>query len=498
MPSLLVGRNPFEDAKETLSSWDKCMEKTYCKWPVIVAIIIGGLIVLSLVLCIARCLCCGAELACCCFKCCTCCCPSGGRNKKHKRMKSPEPAPTPYHQSSYTAAPPIAPPPIAPPPIDNRSLNQQYRSHDAPAFKPSPFFNPAPTPTAAVKKEEPQTARFDAHAKVENEDALPPMPSWNDAKDVHIEEEVMPEKPTDVEMDRLDHNGSVTGNSMTAGAVPGAMRPSPGPGRSPMRSNTQDSYGFPQGYQNDAFANGPPRRTPNNTPPLQSRPYGQNDGYGQQQDVYGDVSPVQQNLSPVYGAGAGYAQNGYGNQQPQPRRSPGPGYGQQPGPGYGQQPVYRGPTPRPTPPPANPYGYAPQQPENYRGPTPRQSPPPADAYGYAQPQDIYRGPTPRQSPPPANPYGYAPQQQQADAYSVSNYSSPTPPPQSRTPGYDPSGYAPSGSTKYEAYPGQQTYGAPEPAYPGQKTYQAFNPGQAQGQQAAGVPRRPVDGTWKEL
>lgn len=29
--SLLAPRDVFADAKDTLSSWDKCMEKTYCK-----------------------------------------------------------------------------------------------------------------------------------------------------------------------------------------------------------------------------------------------------------------------------------------------------------------------------------------------------------------------------------------------------------------------------------------------------------------------------------
>ncbi|KAF2263370.1 hypothetical protein CC78DRAFT_533984 [Lojkania enalia] len=31
MPSILAVRDPFSDAKDTLSSWDKCMDKAYCK-----------------------------------------------------------------------------------------------------------------------------------------------------------------------------------------------------------------------------------------------------------------------------------------------------------------------------------------------------------------------------------------------------------------------------------------------------------------------------------
>ena len=272
-------------------------------------------------------------------------------------MKS-DPAPAPYYSSSaYTTAPPPSTAPV----------NQQYRSHETPGFRPSPYFNPAPTPTAAAK-EEPQYARFDA--KPQNEDSLPAMPSWNDAKDVHVQE-VSPEKPNDMEMDRLDRNGSVAGTSLagtTAVAGPGGPRRSPGPGRSPMRTGTQDSYGFPQGYQNDSFVSGAPQRTP----PMQGRPYGQNNGYDgpQTQDTY-DISPVEQSVSPVYGGGAGYAQNGYEqqNQQQYDRRSPAPSYGQQ----QQQQQQYRRPSPAQTPP--NAYGYpAPQQPapmyqqNNYSGP----------------------------------------------------------------------------------------------------------------------------------
>jgi hypothetical protein len=32
MPSLIAARNPLADFKDTLSSWDKCMAKTYCKY----------------------------------------------------------------------------------------------------------------------------------------------------------------------------------------------------------------------------------------------------------------------------------------------------------------------------------------------------------------------------------------------------------------------------------------------------------------------------------
>ncbi|KAL1792955.1 hypothetical protein ACET3X_009462 [Alternaria dauci] len=332
MPSLFARQNPLDEARNTLSSWDNCMAKAYCKWPVIVAIIIGGLILISVVTCIARCICCGAECACCCFRCCSCCCGGGGRG--HKRVKSdpagqyptpygapPQPspyAPNPYAQNPYAQAHAAAPPA---PPIDTRPVNQQYRSNPMPTF----------TPHAAAQPERPQFATFDSTRAVVNEDALPAMPTWKDGRDVHIqvEEQPVPQKQGDMEMDRLDRNGSVTsasvGGGMAAAAVP-IKRPSPGPGRSPV--SPMDSHGYPQGgYQNESFVSGGSLN-------------GQG-GYGRayaQQDEYGRGPPAYD----------GYGQQQQQQQQPYGRRSPGAAqaydsrdqltsYNQQ-GPGaYGQQ-----------------------------------------------------------------------------------------------------------------------------------------------------------------
>ncbi|KAK7189292.1 hypothetical protein DPSP01_003416 [Paraphaeosphaeria sporulosa] len=483
MRSLLAVRNPLDDAKDTLSSWDKCMAKNYCKWPVIVAIIVGGIIVLSVVLCIARCVCCGAELACCCFKCCTCCCPSGGRSG-HKRVKTPPPRP--YDASAYSGGLPPAPVPV---PMDTRPPQQQYRSHAAPTFSPAPAptFNPAPAPSVssyntAPKAEAPQFARFDAHAPPANEDALPAMPSWRDARTTHVEEEYIPEKRDDVEMDRLDQNGSVAGTSMAAVAAGGAARRSPGPARSPVqRLQAEEGYGDPQGYQDGSYANNAPRRSPSNAPS------GYSSAYSQQADGYRGASPVDQSLSPapLYGAGAGYAQN---NQQ-HDRRSPGPGYNgssrRSPGPGYDQYGQY-GQQQQQQP---QQYG---QQPQQYGQQNTRQSPFPLNTnnYGYTTNNPQY---SPRDVSPvtPSN-----------DMYNTGV-------PAALAPGRDPSPvYAPSGSTRFEppapsgspapAYPGQQTYGATEAAQPAQTPYRAYTPAQTQDPYAGGVPRRPVDGSWKEV
>jgi len=208
------------------------------------------------------------------------------RGKKHKRMGS---EPTPAYPPAYPAAYP-------PPPIDTRPQNEQYRSHAAPTISPVNTYRGAPV---TVEPERPQFATFETPSKPVNEDALPAMPEWAAAKSTHVEEEVIPEKKGDVELDRFDANGSVAGASIggTTAVAAGAGRRTPG--RSPIqRSPTGDSYGFPEGYQNGAMANGPPRRSPHNSP----GPYGAQ--YGQQQDQYRGASPAQ-SLSPVYGQGAG-------------------------------------------------------------------------------------------------------------------------------------------------------------------------------------------------
>lgn len=89
--NLIARQTIADDARNTLSSWDSCMSKAYCKWPVVAVIIIGSLIVLSLVFCIARFCCCGME--CCCW-CCSCfnrCCPSPrSKRDKTKYVEAPQ------------------------------------------------------------------------------------------------------------------------------------------------------------------------------------------------------------------------------------------------------------------------------------------------------------------------------------------------------------------------------------------------------------------------
>jgi hypothetical protein len=399
---------------------------THNRWPVIVGIVVGGLVLFSVVFCIARCICCGAECAICCCKCCTCCCSSGGGRSGHKRMKSePSPiyppyaaagAPSPYAQAS--AAAPLAP-------FDPRPVNQQYRSHAAPAFAPAPVH------------ERPQFATFESPSKPVNEDALPAMPSWQDARDVHVEvaEPVVPEKRGDMEMERLNHNGSMAGSSMTGMAAVGAARRSPGPSRSPI-SPAGDGYGYNQGFEHEPLVGGAMPRSPHQSPGPYGRPYAQ-------QDAYQRGSPAQ-NLSPVYGAGEGYAQTQPYNRRPSPAQ---PLMHSELDNHYDHQDVYTQPYHSPSP----PIAMAPSH--NDYASNPVELPSPNTAY---------------------------PQQH------------------NNTPAY-----APSDSTRFEpsdpptsAYPGQRSY-TPQSAYPGQQSYQAFIPGQT-GQQYAGVSRKAVDGTYRDL
>jgi hypothetical protein len=394
------------------------------RWPVIVGIVVGSLILFSVVFCIARCLCCAAECTICCCKCCTCCCGSSGNKSGHKRMNSqPTPIYPTYGANAQAANPyganPYAQAHAAAPPAPLQPVNQQYRSHAAPAFAPAP----AP--------ERPQFATFESPSKPVNEDALPAMPSWGDARDRHVEveEQPVPQNKGDVEMDRLNHNGSMTNGSMTGMAAVGGPRRSPAPTRSPI--SPIDGYGYNQGFEREPLVGGGPQRSAQPSPSPYGRPYAQ-------QDDYRRGSPAQ-NLSPVHGAGDGYAQN-----QSYDRHSPAP-------PSYNRHDDHE-----------------------YQS-------------GYAQVSQPYRSPS-----PPTQNYN-APYDNFASA--------PAPQERSHTPGYPKSGspaYQPQepAAQPVSAYPGQRSY-TPQSSYPGQQTYQAFNPGQT-GEQFSGVQRKGVDGSYREI
>ncbi|KAI9863928.1 MAG: hypothetical protein M1824_005966 [Vezdaea acicularis] len=143
-----------QNAPETFTSWQKCQQKSYCKWPAIIGCIIGAIIVLSLLWCMIQCCCCGIS---CCNACCACC----KRRKKPGHKHLDEPPPTPAAPEGGYRAPPAPP---------------SYQSQT------------------------PQFATFDASTK-KDPDALPAMPSMDSAVTKKIvDDSPAPEHKEDLEM----------------------------------------------------------------------------------------------------------------------------------------------------------------------------------------------------------------------------------------------------------------------------------------------------------
>ncbi|KKK22141.1 hypothetical protein ARAM_007172 [Aspergillus rambellii] len=309
---------------DTFSSWDKCMEKSYCKWPVVAAIIVGGVIVLSVVACVANCLCCGIR---CCTGCCGCFCPSP-RTKRNK-----------YQDDPYSRQPP----PMVPP--NHGYQNPQFQAPQAPPMYRGPQ----------------QVARFDAPpspgVSKGNEDALPAMPSWDKAVTRRIED---PNPHSDVvEMEPL--------NLMD-----------PGPHRTPSASRLNGVGGYMgpppirTGTSNGVRANPQPYEHPQNPYDYRSHEAGRNPGLPYDQP-YRDYSPgnTMYSMSPPPNAHAPHQQQ-YGAaispstemNRPIPYRQPSPGisYTQT------QPPSYRGMFPgvpsSPPPPFSTHSNYEPYEPHD--------------------------------------------------------------------------------------------------------------------------------------
>ncbi|RSM15582.1 hypothetical protein CEP52_000679 [Fusarium oligoseptatum] len=380
-----------DDFATAFSSWDNCMEVLWCKWPVIGVIIIGGLIVFSILWCIIRCCCCGLSCCCSCFQCLQCCgnccgaCdPPGGRKIKH--LDDPY-APQNQHHG-YRSEPPMNP----------STMNSTV---------PQSQFAPAPK---SSHSEPPQYAEFEM-SKPRNDDALPEMPSWDEAsnKKVMVHEDA-------VELDSL------------------AKKPA-------------------TGQQVGVMNNGSNQLNPYSQPTNNSSGYL---GHNQVQDTYSPIDHQAYNYNSI--GGNGYSDQafeaptgneryqGYGQTQ---------GYGQQ---GYGQndQANYGGYRGGPSPAPQG-YGARQAPQDDFNGY--RQSPAPQNDYAYAQPA--------RHSPAPQHDYGYG-QQSRTPAPEAQYGSHPAPqrqyPQEPQSPinnnsGFDfNSGFArPQRSPTYEAYPGAKQY-----------------------------------------
>ncbi|GJN68604.1 hypothetical protein PLICBS_002647 [Purpureocillium lilacinum] len=494
------------DVKTAFSSWDNCMKASFCKWPVIAVIVVGGLILLGIAWCIIRCACCGLSCCCSCFQClkccgncCGCCDPPGGR--RHKYLD--EPYIPPHHGQGY----------------------QQQTPMQAP-FPPATSKHPVYEP--------PQYAEFDV-SKKGSEDALPHMPSWEGAgsKKVVLEEEEMemnqlkkspnstPAQPplaspstgpvspmgmnghSPYDNPRGGPNGYMPNQSQQA---LGHGRLSPGqsqqnlgaysqgqPGYNNVAANRESGFGLDQPYDDPALGG-----TPGQHPPASGyMANAQNQAYVP--PVIAGMGQGRQSPAPGRHMNQGYAEmpaeaghmNEYGQRSPQDAQS---GYGmrrQNTGdngavagsrPPYGMDPRMRNsPGPRRTPGPRN---------DNAYGQSPRASPAPREQ-GYGTPR--YGSPAPMNrtyspAPPPDRHFSPAPERQLSPAPGRHRGQDHRPPPLARPPispgfaqsppqspirnnsGFDfTSGYArPENS---ERRPNEPKQSPTQEAYPGYKPYQ---------------------------
>jgi len=299
----------INNVKNTFTSWDTCMSKAYCKWPVIAGIVIGSLIILSVVICVARCICCGAECVCCCFKCCSGCCGSGRRDKGHQQLHSAPP--TPYGG----------------PPGGLPFYNQQYRSAPQPVYHNNNMGGGYA-----------QTATFEGKV---HEDSLPAMPSWESAQErrVEIVEDAKPNAAGAGEAHELEKL-SPTGQSASSPPLAGYAAPSQ-PQRAMGGSAAHSPYGgerdpFLQGGQTSGVMHGDSHTGYRGASP-QPQHGAQAVGLGYANHRPGGLqhsqpsynSPYQDSQSDFYAQGGGY-----GDQRP---RAHDRQYSQQSRPGYDRQ-----------------------------------------------------------------------------------------------------------------------------------------------------------------
>ncbi|KAK4990998.1 hypothetical protein LTR66_006650 [Elasticomyces elasticus] len=240
----------LSDAKTTLSSWDNCMSKAYCKWPTIAGIILGSLIVLSLAICLQP--------------------------------------PVQYQQPPY---------------------QQQYQSQLPPIYNNPPA----------------QYAQFDASGTKGghqiHEDSLPIMPSWDNAISRKVEDTTHPGELDDVEMEKLDQQGTQQAPMLSQTATQLQNSPyrtlSGAGGAEPEAMGMQNSYGYDAdrpyqdyGHQQTGYTN------PTYSQPTYPTPYGATTStvyepsmaYGQQSQAHyaASVAPPSYRTAPsVSGAQVG-------------------------------------------------------------------------------------------------------------------------------------------------------------------------------------------------
>ncbi|POS87546.1 hypothetical protein EPUL_000458, partial [Erysiphe pulchra] len=191
MSNLLDGSivtDQVSNVTTTFTSWDKCMLQSYCKWPAIIGIAIGGIVALSIIICMTRCLCCGYSFCCSCFSFLSCCGSCGGccdgRRKKSGKYKSD--LSSDYRNQGYSA----------PPPMMKGGFNKPQFAH---------FSTNKASPGAL------------------NEDALPAMPSWDTATSVHVLDDS--EESKGMELKQINSSTAQKVPLLTATAATGISSP---------------------------------------------------------------------------------------------------------------------------------------------------------------------------------------------------------------------------------------------------------------------------------
>ncbi|KAL2212619.1 hypothetical protein CC79DRAFT_433680 [Sarocladium strictum] len=343
------------DIQTALSSWDNCMAASFCKWPVIAIMVVGGLILLSIVVCIVRCCCCGMSCCCSCFSCLKCCgnccgCCDAPGEKKNKYLDDPYSGPTNH---GYQAQGPMQAPFHAAP--------QQQGFHGGPPARSAP--------AAAAP---PQYAEFDV-SKKGGEDSLPAMPSWEGASSKKVMEEdavemeplktsPAPQPQSNPPLASVPGNGSGSTSPLPQGqrspygppqggpmGGPGGYMPAPNQARDPYAQDpyaphspsfastpqpqTDDGYGLDQPYDAVGGAAMAAATIPNRHTPTNDR-----NGYGQQRPANQGFAEMPELPGEKYNGGYGQQMN---NAPPGPRgygmRRQGTGESQRGPDGYGMR-----------------------------------------------------------------------------------------------------------------------------------------------------------------
>ncbi|KAL8659573.1 MAG: hypothetical protein Q9226_000354 [Calogaya cf. arnoldii] len=147
-------RSNFVDnaSAKTSTGWNSCMGKPMCKWPAILAILLGILVLLTCTYFLLRCL-----------SCCCCDCLSGGRYRRNRKHKYADLHSSPYNNTTTAYQPPLPPP-------------------GYPTGQP------------------PQYAQFE---RPRGDDSLPAMPSWKEAQEKKVYDHEHDGLRKDVEMGEL-------------------------------------------------------------------------------------------------------------------------------------------------------------------------------------------------------------------------------------------------------------------------------------------------------